>query len=107
MPEDTCFHCDNPATRLCDFIVARKMGGRNESGAPFVCSEEPEVFTCDRPLCDECSTDGGFTTFPEPDRIDYCRDHAHSSAVDSLVVPRSEAVAIQRRLQFRALFVAR
>ncbi len=49
-----CYKCGKPSTRLCDFrkIIVRDL---------------PTV-TCDRPMCDDCTTRDGVDT-------DYCQEH--------------------------------
>lgn len=49
-----CYKCGQPSTRLCDFrrVIAR---------------DYPTI-TCDRPMCDGCTTSDGVDT-------DYCQEH--------------------------------
>lgn len=55
-PAKKCFVCGKPAGLLCDGPVASRRSG-----------------TCDRPLCDNCTTKTG----PVQD-ADLCPEHAHA-----------------------------
>lgn len=104
--DDECFYCGAPATRLCDFVMALKIheGHTAEAGHPCIDGDDPEVYSCDRPLCDDCAVMAGIQTATgECDRIDHCRDHAGADDSGSMlrIVNSEDGRAIQRRQRIR------
>jgi hypothetical protein len=89
---EECLFCGQKATLLCDYTIgiekagtARGTGGRPYNYAtaggeysPFPDKRASEMFTCDAPMCEKCSTfinclflnPGGAET------VDYCKYHA-------------------------------
>lgn len=102
-----CHYCENAATKLCDFQIGLPIGGIAENrgkkfytvdiGRPF--------FTCDRPLCDQHSTEVGRLFWSGEgtggvDSFDRCPDHA-STQEDPQTMTDEEADVIRRRLSLR------
>lgn len=115
---NTCFHCGAPATKLCDFHIGQVIGEYVRDGSIDVnrwravttmkCLENGEAFyTCDRPLCDACTTNRGriFICGEEPttDTYDHCKDHAKSKTQsrDAPMLLPAEAAKIRRELHLR------
>lgn len=107
-----CYHCGDPATLLCDGILARRRGEyvhppelshprfRTTTGYWAVNPDDPTV-TCDRPLCRACARHVG-TVFFSPrmggwDTRDLCRGCENVSGLDKPLVTDEEAEAIRRR----------
>lgn len=110
MTEDLeCAYCGKPADWLCDYVL----------GWPFEMHEGREViqhealpYTCDLPMCAECTTKGDVTIMCRRgkgggcERIeeDACHLHRHGGRYDLLIVKeedvtgmRAEAYALARR----------
>lgn len=93
--EALCHHCDAPATRLCDFT----LGYATDKD---VISLKDERITCDRPLCDSCARQVGWTTLGGFDTIDRCRDHAECNERPR-PGPLRQLLAEKRRLQVKTV----
>lgn len=71
-PQELCYYCGNPATKLCDgvnhYLADRKMK---------ILTKDPDVVGwCDRPLCDEHAVKVGMSTASgQVDTVDYCPKH--------------------------------
>lgn len=99
MSDERCVFCQQPATLLCDFILGFKFGGYSGcdgavaykvgrlseyvpgKGLPCVDSDDPEMFTCDAPMCESCSKCSGHVFFDGDathtfiESIDHCPMH--------------------------------
>src|SRR5438309_290434 len=56
-----CFYCDADGLYLCDFVLGYASGGI-ERGTHRV-TRDSEMFTCDRPLCEQHRVNKGHTHF--------------------------------------------
>lgn len=87
-----CPFCkDRPATLLCDFVIGfladlptekeerhyslktGELTSRIPAGTVYIASEA-EMFTCDRPICVECTTCQG--------SVHYCGKHCEHDTID-------------------------
>lgn len=107
-PMPKCSQCGRPADLLCDFIIAREMAGivKREGQPPHrVVDRDSRHFTCDRPICEACTTKGspefycGKNGFVHVD--DYCPEHAGGQQYgDVPILTEAEAVALRLRSNF-------
>lgn len=103
---DSCIACGSPATRLCDFKIGAPIGGYSRVGRiednrfHAVMSLDRQMFSCDAPICDKCSTNkgmihasgnGGFS-----ETVDYCPCHAESGETKVMPMTDEEADKIKR-----------
>lgn len=78
-PEQQCYYCGEPATKLCDginhFLVDSKL---------MILTNDPHVVEyCDRPLCEDHAERVGMSTASgEVDTVDYCPKHATKMKLD-------------------------
>lgn len=111
--KDTCFHCGAPATKLCDFHIGLVIGGYERVGtvydnrwrAVMSMKTDRQFYTCDRPLCDACTTNkgrvhvcAGKDSFS--DTYDACKDHANDKSEAEMLTDQ-EAGKIQHELLVR------
>jgi hypothetical protein len=93
MSDDTCYYCDSPAEYLCDFVLRwraiPKVPITNEMTTDeflkAMMSAEPEIETCDRPLCERHRTQKGHYHICDRTKrrlgcqvvtMDYCPGHS-------------------------------
>lgn len=97
-----CAFCHRPAVNLCDYVIGHEIMGFSDCtreqalkiyrlddfvdglGLPYT-SVDGQMFTCDAPMCESCSTNLGMTFFSGKDggviTRDYCpchKDHEHN-----------------------------
>lgn len=98
-----CWVCGEPATRLCDAMVAFCTDPAARESEPFA------VYTCDRPLCDRCTTEkmegimcsrgrGGGC---RPIINDYCPEHRELRAEPAICATTGQAEAVRARFLLR------
>ena len=84
-PAPPCHHCGAPSTLLCDgrlVVQADKEGPRGGDWLHGTCfGGRIEEWVCDRPLCEDCTTEHGRGHMCGEDgcevfTIDYCRECA-------------------------------
>lgn len=116
-----------PATLLCDFVIGFEWSGemapchravvlkdgRRDSrptGEYYrVYADEPEMFTCDRPMCEECGTRKSWIFFPKsaggPQSVDHCPQceaEAQSDYEAAKPITALEANAMRRQMWKRS-----
>lgn len=92
----------NEATLLCDFHIGGEWTGDVRHGFR-VCCRDPDVFTCDRPLCDACaecrSIIFDIRGRGKHDTRDFCPSCAKLAAMGvNLMEPISRDEAQQKRM---------
>jgi hypothetical protein len=113
---ESCFHCGEPATKLCDFHIGQVIGEYVRDGHPsqnrwmavtsMACLEQGRAFhTCDRPLCDACAVHKGNIficgELGGVETIDRCKEHDSADDSDAPMLTDKEADSIRRALNIR------
>jgi hypothetical protein len=108
--QDRCSICGAPGEFLCDFIIAWEKKGEGwkkgtlqspSQGFYPVTTSESRIFTCNRPLCERCTTKGSpmfIDGSPKTTCVivpDYCPDHARADDSRSPIVTFEEAESIR------------
>lgn len=58
-PANPCPFCGvGEATRLCDYVIANEWRGRELFRGTRIRTLDGAEFTCDRPMCEGCATEG-------------------------------------------------
>lgn len=105
-----CEFCGRPSSLLCDYGLGWKLGEyiidrtdlpKWEQSRRATISDDLERYTCDLPLCEECSSRKGMTFFCGKmggvETIDHCPIHADKHDGDPLSVLSPEKLTDKRR----------
>lgn len=88
-----CAFCDNEALFLCDFEHGWDSWG--QFGRRRCVNMNGKAITCDAPLCSDCRTKIGYTSFF--DSYDYCPIHKsrHGTLRRELTTGQAESIRLK------------
>lgn len=69
-----CYKCGKPSTKLCDFRDGGTRHHKDDYGRE-VSKDFASIFTCDKPMCDQCTNHAGEDT-------DFCDEHFNELAME-------------------------
>lgn len=98
---NACLFCGQPATRLCDEMIAKPIGDHakpfGRPAYPVTTMEVMPLGTCDAPICDAHAFVAGHICGKKPDTIDRCAGCHTNPRTGSLALVTVDKIPGMRR----------